>query len=185
MKELITISEQFNDSTEQMEQVVSARELHRFLEVGTLYKDWWRRNVEFLQLEEGRSFLSTLLEIRGQETKDHIITVETAKELCMVSRSEKGSQARKYFLEVERAWNNPMRVVERAMQWLERENSKLIQQVEVKDEKIKQIEHELTEAQPAKDFTRAVTESIDCISVNKFAKLLKTGQNRLFEVFAE
>ena len=112
---------------------VSGRELHEFLEVGTEYMKWFERMCGY-GFTEGVDFSSFLTESTGgRPATDHQLTISMAKELCMLQRTEKGSQARKYFIAVEEAWNNPDMVIERAqkiltarVQKLEVENSRLL-----------------------------------------------------------
>ena len=51
----------------------------------------------------------------GRPSTDHFMKIDMAKELCMLARNEKGKQARQYFLEVEREWNSPEKVMARAL----------------------------------------------------------------------
>lgn len=81
---------------------VSARDLHEFLEVGAAYKDWFPRMCEY-GFEEGKDFCSFLSESTGGRPKhDAEITIDMAKELCMLQRNEKGKQARQYFIQLKR-----------------------------------------------------------------------------------
>lgn len=84
-------------------QTVNARELHSFLEVRTAFKDWIDRRISEYGFEEGVDFCSFLSESTGgRPSKEYAITIETAKELAMVERNDKGREARKYFIECER-----------------------------------------------------------------------------------
>ena len=81
---------------------VSGRELHEFLEVGTAYKDWFPRMAEY-GFVDGTDFCSKMSESTGgRPSVDHIITIDMAKEICMIQRTEKGKQARQYFIECEK-----------------------------------------------------------------------------------
>lgn len=88
---------------------VSARELHEFLEVKTAYKDWFPRMCEY-GFAKGRDFnplKNEQVRFEGnREVKrtvdDAEITIDMAKELCMLQRNERGKQARQYFLQLER-----------------------------------------------------------------------------------
>ena len=94
------IPRQFDCSTVQ---TVNARELHSFLEVRTAFKDWIDRRISEYGFEEGVDFCSFLSESTGgRPSKEYAITIETAKELAMVERNDKGREARKYFIECER-----------------------------------------------------------------------------------
>ena len=101
---------------------VLARDLHDALEVQTAYKDWFPRMCEY-GFEEGKDFnllKNERVQMEGnrmvtREVNDHQITIAMAKELCMLQRSEKGKQFRKYFIQVEEAWNTPEQVMARAL----------------------------------------------------------------------
>ncbi len=98
---------------------VSGRELHRFLEVGTHFKDWFPRMCEY-GFAENIDFCSILSESTGgRPSTDYQITIPMAKELCMLQRTEKGKQARLYFISLENAWNTPEMVMARALKLAE------------------------------------------------------------------
>jgi len=103
MEELIKVSKNGNG-----EAVVSARELHAFLEVKTLFKDWISRRVEEYGFEDGKDFSSFLSEsLKGRPSREYAITLDMAKELAMVERNEKGRRARQYFIECEKRLKDP------------------------------------------------------------------------------
>ena len=102
MSDLIKIT------TKDGKQLVSARELHDFLEIKTKYKDWFPRMVEY-GFEEGIDFVKVAQKRATNNLKnpvttiiDHAITIDMAKELSMIQRTEKGKQARLYFIECEK-----------------------------------------------------------------------------------
>jgi len=81
----------------------NARDLHEFLEVQTQFKDWIARRIEEYDFEEGKDFCSILSESTGgRPAKEYALSLDMAKELSMVERTEKGKQARQYFIECER-----------------------------------------------------------------------------------
>lgn len=105
---------------------VSARELHDFLEVKTTYKDWFPRMCEY-GFTEGEDFCSFLSESTGgRPAQDAALSIDMAKEICMLQRNEKGKMARQYFLQLEKDWNSPEKVMARALQ--------------IADKKIKELE---------------------------------------------
>lgn len=117
------------------EPTVTGRELHEFLEVETRYNDWFRRMCDY-GFSEGVDFYSILSktgELGGRPSTDHQLSIPMAKELCMIQRTERGKQARQYFIAIEKAWNTPEMIMSRALkmaditiQQLRAENSKLI-----------------------------------------------------------
>lgn len=158
---------------------VSARELHEFLEVGTKYADWFPRMCEY-GFSEGEDFNLLKNEQVRQEgnrmvsrmVDDAVLSIDMAKEICMIQRNEKGKLARQYFLQMEKAWNSPEKVMARALQ--------------IADRKIKALEEENAVNRPKVLFADSVAASKTSILVGELAKLLKqngvdTGQNRLFD----
>ncbi|KRN62740.1 antA/AntB antirepressor family protein [Carnobacterium maltaromaticum] len=99
MNELIKVT-----TNENGEQLTSGRDLHRFLEVATEYKDWFPRMVRY-GFVEGVDFSAILSESTGGRPKqDHALILDMAKEISMIQRSEKGKQARQYFIKVEKEY---------------------------------------------------------------------------------
>lgn len=167
MEELIKV-----DTNENLEPVVSGRELHKMLEVATAYKDWFPRMCEY-GFVEGQDFSSFLSESTGgRPAVDHLIKMDMAKEICMLQRTERGKFARQYFIQIEKDYNSPEKIMARALRIAEQELSALKIQAE--------------EMKPKALFADAVSASHTSILVGDLAKLLKqngydTGQKRLFE----
>lgn len=104
---------------------VSGRELHELLDVKTAYKDWFPRMCEY-GFAEGTDFCSFLSESTGgRPATDHQLTIEMAKEICMLQRNDKGKQIRQYFLNLEKAWNTPEMIMSRALKMAENQICKL------------------------------------------------------------
>jgi len=86
-------------------QVVSAKELHGFLEVKSNFPTWCKRMFDY-GFEENKDY--SLLSNFGTQTKgghnaiDYALTLDASKEIAMLQRSEKGKQARLYFIECEK-----------------------------------------------------------------------------------
>lgn len=151
---------------------VLARELHDFLEVKTAFKDWFPRMCEY-GFSEGIDFSSFLSESSGgRPAQDAQLTIEMAKEICMLQRNERGKQARQYFIQLEKDWNSPEKVMARALQ--------------IADKKIRALEVKMEEQKPKVLFAESVEVAKTSILIGELAKLLKQnginiGQNRLFE----
>ncbi len=150
---------------------VSARDLHDFLDVKTAYKDWFPRMCEY-GFTEGEDFCSFLSESTGgRPAQDAVLTIDMAKEICMIQRNEKGKLARQYFLQIEKDWNSPEKVMARALQ--------------IAETKLKTLETKVAADAPKVLFADAVSASHTSILVGELAKLLKQngveiGQHRLF-----
>ena len=141
---------------------VSARDLHDFLEVKTAYKDWFPRMCEY-GFTEGEDFCSFLSESTGgRPAQDAILTIDMAKELCMIQRNEKGKLARQYFIQIEKDWNSPEKIMARALKIAKdkimrletkveelarevREHNNFARRMPVVEEQIKVINHRLAD----------------------------------------
>lgn len=84
-------------------ETVNARELHAFLEVRSEFRNWIKNRIEDFGFVEGSDFVTSVENYRGGDRKDYHLSLDMAKELAMVERTEKGKQARQYFIECERA----------------------------------------------------------------------------------
>lgn len=120
MNELIKINYESDRPT------VLARDLYDFLEVKTAYKDWFPRMCEygFTEGEDFNLLKNERVQIEGSRTvsrtiDDAQLTIDMAKEICMLQRNERGKQARQYFLQLEREWNSPEAVMSRALRMAE------------------------------------------------------------------
>lgn len=109
-------------------QLVSARDLYKGLGIKRRFSAWWEQNSK--DFEENNDFqrvlISTPRENRGSiELQDYALTIDMAKQLCLLSRTKKGKEYREYLIEVEKKWNDPQHVIQRAMDILKSENLQL------------------------------------------------------------
>lgn len=119
-------------------QLVSERELHEFLEIRTKYKDWFRRMVEY-GFEEAIDFIRVAQKRATNNLKnpvttviDHAISIDMAKEISMIQRTEKGKIARQYFINCEKKLKevkklSPMELMELQFIALKEQKEKIAQ----------------------------------------------------------
>ena len=173
MNEIISINYESGNPS------VSARELHEGLEIKTAFKDWFPRMAEY-GFEDGKDFCSKMSESTGgRPAVDYEISVDMAKQICMIQRTEKGKEYRQYFLDLEKAWNTPEQIFARALKMA---NQKID---ELKADKTILID-DVRRMKPKEVFADAVSASHTSILVGDMAKLLRqngidTGAQRLFE----
>ena len=177
MNELLKI----NYEAEQL--AVSARDLHEALEVKSNFTTWVNRMCEY-GFREKIDFKTCFPKMEseshgGQNMIDHEISIDMAKQICMIQRSEKGKQYRQYFIDLEKAWNTPEQVMARALKLADRTIDNL------KEDNKKLIEDN-ERMRPKEIFADAVSASNSSILIGDLAKLLRqngvdTGQKRLFE----
>lgn len=169
MNELINVT--LNDNHEP---IVSGRQLHEALDVKTKYADWFNRMIDY-GFAENQDFLLLKNEQQtgrgGHNKVDHIIKLDMAKEIAMIQRTERGKQVRQYFIQVEKDFNSPEKIMARALL--------------MADQKVHKLEAQIEADRPKVLFAEAVSASHTSILVGELAKLLKQngvdmGANRLF-----
>lgn len=179
--ELVPLGEELNIRTDENgETIISGRELHESLKISTQYTKWFERmteygfveNVDFIAISQKR------LTAQGNETTytDHLLKLDMAKEIAMIQRTPEGKRIRQYLIQVEKAWNSPEKIMERALL--------------IAKNNINRLEIENKAMKPKAIFADAVASSEQSILVGELAKLLKqnginTGQKRLFEYLRE
>ena len=169
------------------QQLVSGRELHEFLEIGTEFKIWSSRIIDKYNFIENKDFIRVYQKcstLGGEQEKvDLLFILSVAKEISMVTNTKKGKLARQYFIKCEEAWNSPEMILARANQ---------IQSHMIEDyaKKIEVLENKVRDDKPKVLFAESVTASKTSILVGDLAKIIKQngidiGQKRLFEWMRE
>lgn len=160
MNELINVT--LNDNHEP---VVSGRQLHEALEVKTEYKKWFSRMTEY-GFNENEDFLKVtqkcLTSSTGQNTTDHIIKLDMAKEIAMIQRTDKGKEVRKYFIQVEKDFNSPEKIMARALLMADKKITVLTTENET-------LKLELEEAQKQARYLDLIIESKASLRVTQIA----------------
>lgn len=160
---------------ENQEPVVSGRDLHKVLEIKTQYTKWLERMSEygFVENEDFMAISQKRLTAQGNQTEytDHVLKLDMAKEIAMLQRNEKSKEVRKYFIQVEKDFNSPEKIMARALL--------------IADKKVHKLEAQIEADRPKVLFADAVSASHTSILVGELAKLLKQngvniGATRLF-----
>lgn len=170
-----------NYSSEQP--TVSARELYAGLEITDRFSRWFERMSAY-GFAEGSDFTSvkssTLVNNGAErEISDYQVSIDMAKQICMIQRSEKGRQYRQYFIDLEKAWNTPEQIFARALKMADQTIAKL------KDTN-KSLVEKIEADRPKTIFADAVSASHTSILIGDLAKLIcqngyQIGQKRLFQ----
>ncbi len=171
MNELINVT-----LNEKQEPIVSARQLHQTLEVKKRFSAWFEQNIK--DFVEGYDFTGVPggTPVKGgngntQYLDDYALTLDTAKHLAMLSKTVKGQEVRAYFIQIEKDYNSPEKIMARALL--------------MADQKVHKLEAQIEADRPKVLFAEAVSASHTSILVGELAKLLKQngvdmGANRLF-----
>lgn len=184
MEELIKIQVK-NDR-----QLVNARDLYKGLEVKRRFSAWWEQNSKgFEENEDFTSVLTSTVVANGarKPIQDYLVTIDMAKELCMMSKTEKGKEVRKYFIQVEKDWNSPDMIMHRALEvsnsrirLLTAKNQSLANQNKDLQDKIDRDAEDVT-------FAKAIRYSNHSIKIRELAAILtqngfQIGQNQLYQL---
>ena len=151
---------------ENHEPVVSGRQLHEALGVKTKYADWFNRMIDY-GFTENQDFLLLKNEQQtgrgGHNKVDHIIKLDMAKEIAMIQRTDKGKEVRTYFIQVEKDFNSPEKIMARALL--------------MADKKIKLLESqnenlllELEEANKSADYLDLILQTKDSLTITQIAQ---------------
>ena len=151
---------------ENQEPIVSGRQLHEALGVKTKYADWFNRMIEY-GFTENQDFLLLKNEQQtgrgGHNKVDHIIKLDMAKEVAMIQRTDKGKEVRTYFIQVEKDFNSPEKIMARALL--------------MADKKIKLLESqnenlliELEEATKNADYLDLILQTKDSLTITQIAQ---------------
>ncbi|HFP7793244.1 TPA: antA/AntB antirepressor family protein [Campylobacter jejuni] len=136
----------YNDKTIGTEiNSANAREIFCFLEIETQFSIWLERRILSYNFIENQDYIIELVYTKGRPRKEYYVTLDMAKELCMVENNEKGRQARRYFIECEKRLKN---LEQEQMQKLAFRQSlgyksQLAQQKEKYENKIKALQYDL------------------------------------------
>ena len=152
------------------QQVVSARELHEFLEVITPFRKWIERMLEY-GFEENKDFVRVDKNVRGSKTKDYALNLDTAKEISMLQRTNKGKQARKYFIRKEK---EAKELVQQQQPAIPQTYSEALRLAAEQAEKIEELE-------PKGDVYDQVSNADNSLELNDAAKSIGIGRNKMMK----
>lgn len=177
MEELIKIQER------EGKKVVNARELHAFLENKREFAHWIKNRIKRYDFIEGQDFISfdTIVkrETGASTKKEYAITINMAKELCMVENNERGKEARKYFiaceqklkdvydnLRVPRTFAEALRLAADQQEMIEKQQ----QTIEAHETEILALSDKISEMKPKAVYYDQILKSKNTVLVTQIAK---------------
>lgn len=153
------MNELINVKVENDQQLVSARDLHKSLNLTTRFSKWVNQNFKYFR--EGKDFTSvtTVTVVNNgakREIQDYALTLDMAKHIAMMAGTDKGFEVRDYFIQVEKAWNSPEMVMKRALSYA--------------NSKVEKLETEVKQLQPDAEYCKNVLRNPILISSTEIAK---------------
>ena len=174
--ELITVNYESDRPT------VLGRDLHAMLEVATAYKDWFPRMTEY-GFTEGADYCSILSDrsdgLPGKPRNDHQLTIDMAKEICMLQRSEKGKMCREYFIAIEKQWNRPEAIMARALQFADKQLKALQSENAALSLANVQKDQVIGELKPKADYVDYILSSSGTMATSQIAADYSLSAHRL------
>lgn len=177
MNQLINIT-----LNENQEPVVSGRDLHNVLNIKTQYTKWLERmseygfeeNVDYIAISQKR------LTAQGNRTEyiDHVLKLDMAKEIAMLQRNEKSKQVRKYFIQVEKDFNSPEKIMARALLMADKKITNLTMENN-------QLQLDLKEAQKQARYLDLIIESKGALRVTQIAADYGMSANKFNKTLLE
>ena len=179
MNELIPLQSQTIDGN--AVETVNARELHEFLEVKSRFNDWINNRIEEYGFIENQDFVRfhKKMEANNATMIEYHITLDMAKELAMVERTEKGKQARQYFIECEKKLREVVSVKAKYQLGIINANTEIDRMVALSQYEIgyvKPLEKKVEEQAPKADYFDKLVDRNLLTNFRDTAKEFKVGQ---------
>ena len=163
---------------ENQEPVVSGRQLHKVLNVNSNYTTWFERMTEY-GFTEGQDFLPHLEKSTGGRPKqDHVLKLDMAKEIAMIQRTDKGKEVRQYFIQVEKDFNSPEKIMARALKIADRKIISLEHKNEV-------LQLELEEARKQTDYLDLILQTKDMLTTTQLAQDCGMSANKFNQILKQ
>nr|DAL70738.1 MAG TPA: antirepressor protein [Caudoviricetes sp.] len=182
MSELIPINYNGKEPT------VSARELHKSLEISKRFSAWFETNSQgFIENEDYTSVLTgTEVQNNGgvqiRELQDYSLSVDMAKHICLMSRTEKGKECRQYLIDLEKAWNTPEQVFARALKMADQTIAKLKDSVKSLSTEVNMKNQIIGELKPKADYYDEILNNPGLVTITQIAKDYGMSGKRMNEV---
>lgn len=174
--------------------VVDARQLHAFINNGaTDFSTWFKRRVEhcgFVVNEDFMAINSTEVVNNdsipgiGRPSIEYVLTIDAAKELCMVEGNKRGRAVRRYFIEAERRFRESQQVAT-AHPAIPQTFAQALRLAASQAEQIEKQQKQIEAERPRVLFSQAVETAKQSVLIGELAKIIcqngvQTGEKRLF-----
>jgi len=164
MNELLPI----NYDTE--EPTVSARDLHEALGIEKRFSAWFETNSQGFAKDEDYTPYLWVHPQNKQEFTDYDLSIDMAKHICLMSRTEKGKQCRQYFIDLEKAWNTPEQIMARALKMADKAIISLKDRCNLLDGQVVEQQKLISQMKPKADYLDRILSSKSLVATTQIAK---------------
>lgn len=167
---------------ENQEPVVSARQLHKSLEVKTRFSQWVEQNFKMFKENEDFSSVVTTTQQNQyggvKKLQDYAVSIRMAEHLAMMSKTSKGYEVREYFIQVEKDFNSPEKIMARALKIADRKIISLEHKNEV-------LQLELEEARKQTDYLDLILQTKDMLTTTQIAQDYGMSANKFNQILKQ
>lgn len=158
-------------------QTVSARELYKTLEIEKRFSAWFETNSQgFVKGEDySNPYLKVQVQNEGnrkvqREVEEYDLSIDMAKHICLMSRTEKGKQCRQYLIDLEKAWNTPEQVMARALKLADVTIANLTQEKLVLEQETIEMNKKISELTPKANYVDIILQSKATVLITQIAQ---------------
>lgn len=169
----IEVNELIKINYETEQPTVSARDLHEQLNIEKRFSAWFETNSKgFIENEDFTSVLTGTVVNNGatRELQDYNLSIDMAKHICLMSRTEKGRECRQYFIDLEKAWNTPEQVMARALKMAGNTIDSLKDRCKFLGRQVVEQQKLIEEMAPKANYVDHILESKSLVATTQIAK---------------
>lgn len=167
------MNELFTFNTDGNEPTVSARDLHKALEIRKRFSEWFEKNSQgFIENEDFTSVLSGTVVNNGakRELQDYQLSTDMAKHICLMSRTDRGRECRQRLIDLEKAWNTPEQVMARALKMAGKTIDSLKDRCKFLGGQVVEQQKLIEEMTPKVNYVDHILESKSLVATTQIAK---------------
>lgn len=155
-------------------QTVLGRDLYKALEIKERFSVWADRQRAIFGDELTTVLIPTEVENNGgtqlRTLEDFAVSVDNAKHICLMSRTEKGKQCRQYLIDLEKVWNSPEQVMARALKVADQTIASLKVRTQMLEEQVVEMNNTISELKPKASYLDRILESKETVCVTQIAQ---------------
>lgn len=136
--------------------------------------------------EDGKDFSSKMSESTGgRPSKEYDISIDMAKQICMIQRTPEGKEIRQYFIDLEKAWNTPEQIMARALKMANQSIESLKDRCKFLGDQVIEQQQIITELQPKANYVDKILQSKSLVTITQIAKDYGISARKLNQILKD